>query len=51
MLPLVTPNFELMYPGGQRCQLQYPVTITWLGQSTCLVQLDGINILTDPIFR
>ncbi|KAI9593686.1 beta-lactamase superfamily domain-containing protein [Syncephalis fuscata] len=44
------PNFELMYPNGQRCQTQYPVTVTWLGQSTCLVQLDGLNILTDPIF-
>ena len=24
--------------------------ITWIGQSTFLIQIDGINILTDPIF-
>ncbi|KAJ1984483.1 hypothetical protein H4R34_000630 [Dimargaris verticillata] len=27
------------------------MTITWLGQSTCYVQLPGLNILTDPIFQ
>ncbi|KAJ3008581.1 hypothetical protein HKX48_008451 [Thoreauomyces humboldtii] len=27
------------------------MTVTWFGQSTCLVQMDGYNILTDPIFR
>ncbi|CAO3619916.1 unnamed protein product [Cunninghamella echinulata] len=26
-------------------------TFTWLGQSTCLVTLDDITILTDPIFN
>ncbi|KAI8917628.1 beta-lactamase superfamily domain-containing protein [Powellomyces hirtus] len=26
------------------------MTVTWFGQSTCLVQMDGYNILTDPIF-
>ena len=36
-------------------QLQRPPTdgrlqITWLGHSTCLVQLDDWNILTDPLF-
>ncbi|CAO3576703.1 unnamed protein product [Absidia cylindrospora] len=25
-------------------------TFTWLGQSTCLITLDGLTILTDPIF-
>lgn len=25
-------------------------TFTWIGQSTCLVQCDGITILTDPVF-
>jgi len=25
-------------------------TVTWIGQATFLVQIDGINILTDPIF-
>ncbi|KAH6564600.1 hypothetical protein BASA60_010248 [Batrachochytrium salamandrivorans] len=26
------------------------MTVTWIGQSTCFVQMDGYNILTDPIF-
>lgn len=26
------------------------VTLTWLGQSTNFVQLDGVGILTDPVF-
>ncbi|KAI8905192.1 beta-lactamase superfamily domain-containing protein [Gorgonomyces haynaldii] len=26
------------------------MTCTWIGQSTCFVQMDGFNILTDPIF-
>merc|ERR1712196_406408 len=25
-------------------------TVTWIGHSTCLLELDGIRILTDPIF-
>ncbi|RUS22194.1 beta-lactamase superfamily domain-containing protein [Endogone sp. FLAS-F59071] len=27
-----------------------PMTFSWLGQSTCFVTMDGINILTDPVF-
>ncbi|KAJ3321209.1 hypothetical protein HDV06_004552 [Boothiomyces sp. JEL0866] len=26
------------------------MTVTWIGQSTCFIQMDGYNILTDPIF-
>ncbi|KAJ3035214.1 hypothetical protein HK097_004264, partial [Rhizophlyctis rosea] len=26
------------------------MNVTWFGQSTCLVQMDGYNVLTDPIF-
>ncbi len=28
----------------------HPFTITWVGHSTLLVQLEGLNILTDPIW-
>lgn len=27
------------------------LTFTWIGQSTCYVQLEGVSILTDPIFE
>lgn len=26
------------------------MTVTWFGQSSCLVQMDGYNIMTDPMF-
>ena len=26
------------------------IRVTWLGHATCLVQFDGITILTDPVF-
>lgn len=26
------------------------ITVTWIGQSTLFIQMDGYNILTDPIF-
>lgn len=26
------------------------LTYTWIGQSTCLLQMHGINVLTDPVF-
>ncbi|CAO3681813.1 unnamed protein product [Umbelopsis ramanniana] len=29
---------------------QNKTTITWFGQSTCIVTLDGLTILTDPVF-
>ncbi|KAL0073902.1 beta-lactamase superfamily domain-containing protein [Phycomyces blakesleeanus] len=27
-----------------------PITFTWLGQSTCLITIEGLAILTDPVF-
>ncbi|PWN50832.1 Metallo-hydrolase/oxidoreductase [Violaceomyces palustris] len=43
--------------GGERCRARPPSaakssgsTFTWIGQSTCLIQLHGVNILTDPVF-
>jgi N-acyl-phosphatidylethanolamine-hydrolysing phospholipase D len=26
------------------------ITVTWFGQSTCLVQMQGVTFLTDPVF-
>jgi len=43
-LPLLTPNFTV----DESKQKQFRVT--WIGHSTLLIQIDGMNILTDPIF-
>ncbi|KAI8369199.1 beta-lactamase superfamily domain-containing protein [Choanephora cucurbitarum] len=42
-LPLVQPSLD------QIKQTQ-KTTFTWLGQSTCLFSLEGLKILTDPVF-
>lgn len=34
-----------LYPGTQQ-----GVTVTWLGHATFLIQIAGVNILTDPVF-
>jgi N-acyl-phosphatidylethanolamine-hydrolysing phospholipase D len=43
---VMEPNWEAIYRPlpAQRQQ------VTWLGHATFLVQIDGFNILTDPIF-
>jgi N-acyl-phosphatidylethanolamine-hydrolysing phospholipase D len=58
-LPLKTPNFEILFQKTRDLseswhhvpsKLDDCITVTWIGQSTCFVQIDGYNILTDPIF-
>ncbi|KNC95864.1 uncharacterized protein SPPG_08728 [Spizellomyces punctatus DAOM BR117] len=64
-LPTVQPNWELLQNFHNRSSVddleaswitlpshgsRPSMTVTWFGQSTCLVQMDGYNILTDPIF-
>jgi N-acyl-phosphatidylethanolamine-hydrolysing phospholipase D len=44
-LPLTMPNDGAML----RANGTEP-TVTWIGHATLLVQLDGVNILTDPIW-
>jgi len=43
---IVAPDYQLIdHPDPAKIQ------ITWVGQSTFLIQVEGINILTDPIFN
>ncbi|KAJ2704016.1 hypothetical protein FB645_003610 [Coemansia sp. IMI 203386] len=39
------------YPAVESMSRDKTMTATWLGQSTCFVQMEGLNILTDPIFK
>jgi N-acyl-phosphatidylethanolamine-hydrolysing phospholipase D len=41
-LPVVTPDIEALRANRS------VATVTWIGHATLLVQLDGVNFLTDP---
>ncbi len=44
-------NFEMISNDGQFLRENTEeFTVTWIGHSTLLIQIDGINILTDPIW-
>ncbi len=44
-------NFEMISNDGQFLRENTDeFTVTWIGHSTLLIQIDGINILTDPIW-
>ncbi|MCF7797984.1 MAG: MBL fold metallo-hydrolase [Lentisphaeria bacterium] len=45
VVPRVSPDYQTLHlPNSGDIQ------VTWLGHSTFLVQMEGMNILTDPIF-
>lgn len=43
-LPVVKPNLSEIKNSNTS------VTFTWFGQSTCLMTIDGLTILSDPVF-
>jgi N-acyl-phosphatidylethanolamine-hydrolysing phospholipase D len=43
-LPSATPDVEALRNN------HHQATVTWVGHSTLLVQLDGVNLLTDPLW-
>ncbi|HYS93401.1 MAG TPA: MBL fold metallo-hydrolase [Candidatus Acidoferrales bacterium] len=44
-LASVAPDLQALRDNG------HDATVTWIGHSTLLVQLDGVNFLTDPIWN
>lgn len=39
-----------IYNDGSLLKENRPYTITWIGHSTCFIQFEGVNILTDPVW-
>lgn len=50
LVPVTEPNFKLLY-NFHTISNESEMTATWIGQSTLFVQMQGLNILTDPHFR
>lgn len=52
--PETVPDYRPDYARPDRALIDYPpdgaVTVTWVGHATFLVQLQGLNLLTDPVF-
>ena len=54
-LPVEIPDFNLLFKNCYNSNAELHAeervfTVTWMGQSTLFVQIDGYNILTDPMF-
>ena len=47
--PTVAPDLAFIHANAKAGALMQPA-VTWIGHATVLVQLGGINVLTDPIF-
>lgn len=48
MPPVVAPDLDAIHRHG--AAPDSAALVTWIGHSTCLVQSDGLAVLTDPIF-
>ena len=47
--PSIVPDLGLLQSNAKAGAAMAP-TVTWIGHATVLVQLGGINVLTDPMF-
>jgi len=47
--PAIVPDLGLIQ-GNARAGARMQPTVTWIGHATVLVQMAGLNVLTDPIF-
>lgn len=47
--PVMAPDLDFLHANGRAGQAMVP-SATWIGHATNLVQLGGLNLLTDPIF-
>jgi N-acyl-phosphatidylethanolamine-hydrolysing phospholipase D len=45
-----TADIPRMYNDGGLLKQNKQYTITWVGHSTCFIQFEGLNILTDPVW-
>ena len=48
--PWLDEHFPVLDMDWETIQKPESMQITWLGHSSLLVQMDGLNILTDPVF-
>jgi L-ascorbate metabolism protein UlaG (beta-lactamase superfamily) len=53
-IPHSTPSEPLPVETGDRSRFASPpetgLRVTWLGHSTLLIEIDGVRVLTDPVF-
>jgi N-acyl-phosphatidylethanolamine-hydrolysing phospholipase D len=47
--PVIVPDLGLIQSNAKAGAAMVP-TVTWIGHATVLVQLGGLNVLTDPMF-
>ncbi len=48
-IPVVTPDLAAIHANAKSALAMQPMA-TWIGHITVLVQIGGLNILTDPVF-